>query len=172
MWTEKEVPPVAISQDNEVLDGFLELLDIQAHNKEAKPEAALSPLLFVLKGLCLTDAVALKKIKTYIFGDHAEPKEDDPPPQDAMKPVGWETDDPNSTKTILIKHILSFHTTLKYAATEFFYALAQHDSTEYIRLVGLGSAAGLLAEKGMPGFSFLGARHVEKPEDLNSDSTK
>jgi hypothetical protein len=60
--------------------------------------------------------------------------------------------------------------TLKFAASEFFYALAQHDSTEYIRLVGFGSAAGLLAEKGMPGFSFLGAKAVEKPEDLKKDS--
>jgi hypothetical protein len=55
---------------------------------------------------------------------------------------------------------------------DLFFQYSSHSfstATEYIRLVGFGSAAGLLAEKGMPGFSFLGAKNVEKPEDLANE---
>ena len=160
MWTENTSPPPSFSEDPEILQGFLQLLTVQSQTERESAESALSALLFVLRGLCCTNHFACKFFKESLFGVYAYASgeedgveiDENTASEKAMRPAGFEDDAKDSLKTLLCAHLTSFQMTLKSAAGEFFYALAGEDASEYVRLVGFGNAAGLLAEKGLPGF--------------------
>lgn len=48
---------------------------------------------------------------------------------------------------------------------ELLFSVCENDSSEYIRLCGFGSAVGLLADKGLPGFAGIGQKAMSF-EDL------
>ena len=68
---------------------------------------------------------------------------------DHMKPVGWRTDIVGSTKSVLLGLLLSFSSALKVSSSELLWELSGCVSDEFVRLVGLGAGAGVLAEKGL-----------------------
>lgn len=128
MWTERDVPPPSVSENPLVLGGFMELCEIQSRVDKARLEGALAPLLFVMKGLALTNLTARRCFKGYLFGKYAVATPSDPDtevdPKATMHPVGKSDDVEGTLKPTLIKLITSFKMTLKTAASEFFFALA------------------------------------------------
>mmetsp|Transcript_5235 Transcript_5235/g.8784 ORF Transcript_5235/g.8784 Transcript_5235/m.8784 type:complete len:100 (+) Transcript_5235:1978-2277(+) len=74
-------------------------------------------------------------------------------------------------RSILTKHVCSFSMDLKRCLSELLFILSGEDSAEYIRLCGFGSAAGLLAEKGLPGFENISQRAISL-DDLAAEHAK
>lgn len=156
MYCESTPAPV-LSENTAVLDGMLELLDVLCHEPEFAP--GLPPMLLVLRGLALTSTKAQSYLKRGLFGAWADTNAASD--EDTMQPAGHDASDTTSTKAVLLKHITSFNTLLKTSSSEFFFALANQESDEYVRLVGFGNAAGLLAEKGFPGFAGMQQQGID-----------
>jgi len=79
--------------------------------------------------------------------------------------------DPSRTqplRTFLLQSVTSFQMNLKTTVSEFLWQLCQEDSHTYIRLAGFGNAVGLLADKGLPGFSHLKDNAIDMDALLKS----
>jgi len=139
-------------------------------------ESLLTPLLQVLAGLVRSSPALRAHAKRAIFLDLARApaaqavsaaagaavganKKFDAS-QYAMMPAGALSEkvvdpDPLCLRALLLAQVITLHFDLKRAVSEFLYAVVGEDTSEYVRLLGFGSAVGLLAEKGLPGFAGL-----------------
>ena len=111
--------------------------------------ASLAPLLMSLQALAKESKIALALLKQFVFGSVAF--DNTPATEKSMKSAGH-TDNPYALRTLLIKNLTSFNTAINRLSGEFLYTICEN-SSEYIRLTGFGNAVGLLANKGMPGFT-------------------
>lgn len=159
------------SADFRAMYGLCELLDRQtwsASKDTKKDETLLTPMMMALTGVIKESPPAREYVKRWIFGDLAHPlsnadkkliKESKMGPKDEkMEPEGPSTKckaEKYTLRTILISYILTFKFNLKALVSEFLWNVAGEEASEYIRLVGFGCAIGLLADKGLPGFTGL-----------------
>jgi len=144
-----------------------------------KLESAWKPLTVLLPGLFLkarqlsdTNAPVLPVLTLQYIAETGDPKTREairadlfPPewltkelsPKDPYKPAGLQGDwDPNTPLSDdapvhmwLLQALTCTNHTLKHVVGDFLYALGGDDASEFVRLVGLGSAAGLLQERDM-----------------------
>jgi len=63
--------------------------------------------------------------------------------------------DPLSLRALLLPHCTTIKYRIKRCVGELLFTLCDEQSNEFIRLCGFGNAIGLLAEKGLPGFTGL-----------------
>jgi len=113
----------------------------------------LAPLLMGLSGIAKESVVASALLKAAIFGRVAF---DGTPGNEGntMKPAGHHPN-PYLLRNVLIKNLTSFNDVVNRLTGEFLFLICDNNSGEYIRLTGFGNAVGLLANKGMPGFTGL-----------------
>jgi len=109
-------------------------------------------------GVVKSSKQARRYVKFAVFGKWAEEKDKDK--ANTMMPDGAVSErqvdaDHWSLKSMLLPHMTSSNYNLKQIVTEFLWELCGTDSNEFTRLVGFGNAAGLLAERGFPGFGPL-----------------
>mmetsp|Transcript_8948 Transcript_8948/g.17426 ORF Transcript_8948/g.17426 Transcript_8948/m.17426 type:complete len:330 (+) Transcript_8948:905-1894(+) len=142
----------------QVMEGLGQILDFQAKINPRAPNEYVLPILSVLLKRCKTSADARAHMKRFIFGSDAtrptgytSTKNMEPPPYVNIKTMKDEAGNWD-LRSILTKHICSFNMGLKKCISELIFVLCGENSSEYIRLCGFGSAAGLLADKGLPGF--------------------
>jgi len=158
--------------DVQAMHGLCQVLDVQAKIDPRNPSDHLMPILTVLIKACKASSDARAHVKRYIFKQDAE-KETSLAPQNSknMEPPPYvnlrtmKTDQGEwDLRSILTKHVCSFNMGLKQCTSELIFICCSEDSSEYIRLCGFGSAAGLLADKGLPGFEKLSERAVSLDE--------
>eukprot|EP00466_Bigelowiella_natans_P020931 jgi/Bigna1/71855/fgenesh1_pg.17_\ len=161
-----------------VFEGLCQVLDVQAKINPTNPRTHLLPILTALLKLCKKSAAARWHMKRFIFG------------KDASKETSTYTSSSSSSKKK--KNMepppyvnLNFWESLFAAAygDDKFYqdieeygrrvgsSIHSYKSAEYIRLCGFGSAAGLLAEKGLPGFENISQRAISL-DDLAAEHAK
>ena len=123
----------------------------------------------VLQGIAEHDATAREALKRYIFAPKFLEAELDPkdPYRPAGEPAGFDPNldlpDEAPLRMWLIKALTSSNYNLKRVVGDMLYAVSGDDSEEFVRLTGLGSAAGLLQERDM----FAAFQHmVTKAEDV------
>lgn len=125
------------------------------------PLAYLGPVILTITAVAKTSPAAKYYFKRRIFKEWAHVNAESTKISNlGMAPVGSVTErivdlDPYSLKSRLIRHITTLDFRLKQLVSEMIYELCSEDATDYIRLTGMGNAVGLLAEKGLPGFSKL-----------------
>jgi len=144
-----------------VLQGMADILDRQAKLDPNYPTDHILSILTVLLTVSKASAEARSHFKRYVFREDADKppgykpnKNMDPPKYVNIRTMKDKNGNWN-LRAILTKHICSFNMNLKHTLSEFLFVLCGEESGEYIRLLGFGSAAGLLADKGLPGFSQL-----------------
>ena len=150
--------PALRSEWRRVLEVTHELL-VACDKPGASEQAGREPVLplVVLKGIVDSDATIRDEAKRFLFPPGCLSAQFDP--KDPYRPAGELPGfDPNaplpanaSTRARLIKQLTSMDHTLKRVAGEFLLALCADDTHEFVRLCGLGSAAGLLQEKDQMG---------------------
>jgi hypothetical protein len=67
---------------------------------------------------------------------------------------------PTSLRRQLFKLVLSVNASVKHHVSDYLWELCDASSHEYIRLTGFGNAIGLLAERGLPGFTGIAERAI------------
>eukprot|EP00479_Gromia_sphaerica_P004752 TRINITY_DN1560_c0_g1_i1.p1 TRINITY_DN1560_c0_g1~~TRINITY_DN1560_c0_g1_i1.p1 ORF type:complete len:153 (-),score=18.11 TRINITY_DN1560_c0_g1_i1:32-490(-) len=107
--------------NRQVLIGLGELLEYQTQEKE-NPEPALAPMLLVLTGICRDSVAAQAFFKSMVFGDKPTTESEgelqmDPEPDNA--------DGTDTIRSVLLKHVTSFHMTLKHHVSEFLLRFAE-----------------------------------------------
>jgi len=70
----------------------------------------------------------------------------------SVEPPPEVTQHKNSLGAKLIKHMTSLTFAFKYYVNEFIYQLCDEDANEFMKLTGIGNAAGLLSMRGLFGF--------------------
>jgi len=142
----------------QVMEGLGQILDIQVKINPNSPSDHALPILTVLLKRCQTSADARAHMKRFIFGKdatrpHGYTSSKDMRPPSSVNLKTMKDEDGNwDLRSILTKHICSFNMGLKKCISELIFVLCGENSGEYIRLCGFGSAAGLLADKGLPGW--------------------
>ena len=127
---------------------------------------ALTPPLLAMKR-CVDESILSAAIfKRQIFGEIAfegyRRAKASSGSQDTMKPQASADDEnPHSFKSLFLELMRSHSIHLKTCSEEIIWQLCQEDSNEYIRLVGFGRGAGLLANRGLPGFAHLAQNAID-----------
>ena len=138
-------------------DLLLPLLKAAGRGNETT-SAATAPVvpLVVLEGIAKCDGAVCELMRKHIFPPQYLNAELDPkdPYRPAGEPSGFdpnkeEIPDDASLRIRLIYCLTSIDHTLKTTAGEFLLAVCDGDSQEFVRLCGLGSAAGLVQQKDM-----------------------
>jgi len=134
----------------------------------------MTPILIALTKIAEVHEDVRNSIKKVIFGKNAFAA---PNSKTAMGPFGKEKDrqaqrNPHSLRAQLVQYITSYRINLKSTVSEFFWILANKESQEYMRLLGLGNAVGLLADKGLPGFAGLSQKAINIDDFIRNKGKK
>lgn len=180
--------PMLESDGCTAFHGLMQLLHrslILAGSNKRDGELLLLPIISALSPLVRDSETLRAHAKRCIFLDLATPPtEVNGAPYKkadannyAMTPAGAISEkitdpDPLSLKSLVLTWVISLNFNVKQAVSELLYRICSEDTSEYIRLLGFGSAVGLLAEKGLPGFSMLGRKQHEDPEALVREKGK
>jgi len=150
---------MVMNGDYRAIHGLAEMLYRQAQERDSKLVAnALTPILTSLIRLCKGSKAASRYLKWYIFHDLAQPPKNKKTSNLEMTPEGQKgrkNVDDGTLRYILISYMTSFDVTFKSCISEFLWQLCDSKKYELIRLTGFGNAIGLLASKGLPGFTGL-----------------
>lgn len=149
--------------DYRAIHGLAEMLWKQAQERDRKlVSTSLTPILSALVRLCKGSPEASKYIKWYIFHDLAEEPKNKKKSDLNMSPQGQQGKqvDDGTLRYNLTQHMTSFDMTFKSVVSEFLWQLCNKKKYELIRLTGFGNAVGLLAAKGLPGFTGLTDRAI------------
>lgn len=135
-----------------VCDMLLPLLvHAEATGTEDDGHQAVLPML-TLQKICEADKAVCAQVKAHIFGEvDSAPRNADP-----YQPLGVHGWDPNavlgpsaSLRMHLLKLLTSVTHAMKHVGGNLLYAVCSDDPHEFTHLCGLGSAAGLLQERGL-----------------------
>jgi len=152
--------------DTRSLQGLVDILYRKSLDEE-NPFDSLSPIVACLIGVTKSNPMAARYLKFSVFGKWAEEK--DKNKTNNMMPDGAISEqvvdaDPWSLRSMLLPHMTSTNYHLKQIVTEFLWEICSKDSAEFTRLCGFGNAAGLLAEKGFPGFAGMKQNAIDLDE--------
>jgi len=154
--------------------GLTQLLYRRCYTHEDVREDRMSPILIGLTKIAELNSDVRDLLKRIIFGKNAFAP---PNSKTAMGPFGKEKDrqasrNPHSLRAQLVQYITSYRMNLKSVVSEFFWTLANKESQEYMRLVGLGNAVGLLTDKGLPGFAGLSQKAINIDDFIRAKKGK
>jgi len=148
-----------MNDDYRAIHGLCEMLYRQAQIRDRKLSAdALTPIVTALIRLSKGSKEATEYLRWYIFHDLAEVPKTKKNSNLGMAPQGQTKHrlvDDGSLRYILTSYMTSFDMQLKSVVSEFLWQLCGCKKYELIRLTGFGNAVGLLAAKGLPGFTGL-----------------
>ena len=136
---------------------------LTAREDAKSEENVLTPIVSSLTGLAVESRNIRRYIKTAIFQEAAllsPSTESTPAAVMSMVPAGSVNEqqldvDPLSLRSLLLPYCTSIKFRVKAAVSELLFQLCDAQANDFIRLCGLGNAIGLLAEKGLPGFTGL-----------------
>jgi Guanine nucleotide exchange factor synembryn len=146
------------------LSALAELAAIERASDDHQDSLNLAPILTVLQTLTAASDPLRQLAKKWFFRSLAD--KDAPLPEPAneqdKKVSSPVLSDPHANPVTkqLLKHMTASNDALRVSVSELFWAIAEEDSTEYMRLVGFGYGVGLLAAKGLPGFAHLATNAI------------
>jgi len=170
------VPEIAhfLAQEPRSVVGLTQLLYRRCYTMESVREEKMTPILIALTKIAEVNQGIRNSLKKIIFGKNASAPANS---KTAMGPFGKEKDrqalrNPHSLRAQLVQYITSYRINLKSVVSEFFWILANKESQEYMRLLGLGNAVGLLADKGLPGFAGLSQNAIDIDDFIRAKKAK
>ena len=138
-------------------DSILHLLEPLLHTVEYENQNLDAPVvpMVVLQKIAEASAKAQSEMKQHIFGEEILAKQIDK--ADPYRPLGESKDwDPNLTlpkdaplRHHLLKLLTASHYILKRVGGDFLFAVCDDNAEEFVRITGLGGAAGLLQERNL-----------------------
>ena len=139
---------------------------------EAAGNATVIPMM-VLQKIAEADASACSGMKAHVFGEALRMTRKAAAGHDPYQPAGVDGWDPNdklagdaSLKMLLMRMLTATAFNAKHVAGNMLFALCGDNAEEFAHLCGLGSAAGLLSERGL----FAGLQQqVDAPVDITED---
>jgi hypothetical protein len=138
-----------------------EILEFQAFRK---PIDGFAPVCLSLAAVAKSAPSAarqyLKRAIFTVLADPNNPLQAGDEAKNAIDPAPIPGESAASLRRTLLKFFVSGNATVRHHATELVWQLCEENTAEFIRLAGFGNAAGLLSERGMPGFGFLGQAAV------------
>lgn len=171
LYLPKDSVAAAAAADPAAVHGLACVLDCAARRPAARRgerEGAMTPACMALGEVVGREEAARRYVKRYVFGALAEVPGGAPKPKVTMQPQGQATErrdpQPSWLKGRMLATLTSFSMHLKTAVEELLWKLCCEDSSDFIRLAGFGSAVGLLANKGMPGFAHLSQNAIDIDE--------
>eukprot|EP00474_Spongospora_subterranea_P011083 CRZ11541.1 hypothetical protein [Spongospora subterranea] len=141
--------------EKQVMRRIFSLLEIQARYNCQSVESALVPILTVTETICSLNPEVAKAAKVFVFGEEFANNKSlkyEFESGDTTLSVAANGEVPPPLCKILTRMITTFEPNLKRAVSQFLYTLCEKRSDEYIRVVGLGNAMGLLSELQLPGY--------------------
>ena len=149
-----------------------------AYNEDPSDDsgnATVVPLM-VLQKICENDAEARDEIKAHIFGSAVTNRDAHPAGQDPYQPAGTDGWDPNeklptdtSLKMLLLKMLTATSFNAKHVTGNMLFAVCNDNAEDFAYLCGLGSAAGLLSERGLFQSFQQQANVVDERDDDDDD---
>jgi len=134
----------ALFEPVKIIPSLLNLLSVKID--DPKVEQVATPLLLVLCSIVRDIPTARRIIKKIIFPYTIKDREIsvEPPPEISQNK--------DSLGAKLIKLMTSLTFAFKYYVNEFIYQLCDEDANEFMKITGIGNAAGLLSMRGLFGF--------------------
>lgn len=162
--------------DQEIWEAIFRVLRarLQKYNDEDTEDAGNGTVVpaMVLQKIAENDEAARTAMKAFVFGDAVNIGRK-LPGHDPYQPAGIDKWDPNAKlpagaplKMLMMKMLTATSFNAKHLAGNLLFALCDDDAEEFAHLCGLGSAAGLLAERGL----FAGLQQqADAPVDVTDE---